>query len=633
MSQQAGVALHKNNATSAALLLGSLGVVYGDIGTSPLYAVKECFHGLHAISLTYTNIMGVMSLIFWSMTMVITFKYVSFIMQADNHGEGGIYALLALFLGKGSKSVSQKTVSSLIFLAIIGAALIYGDGVITPAISVLSALEGLNVATAAADNYVLPLSCIVLFFIFALQQKGTGKIGRIFGPVMVVWFFSIAILGMMQVIKQPEILKAVMPGYAIDFFLENKLHGMTVLGSVVLCITGGEALYADMGHFGAFSIKITWIFLVAPSLLLNYFGQCALLLENSLAAQNPFYGLTPDFFLYPMVVLATLATIIASQAMISGVYSLTQQAIQLGFCPRLQIVHTSRDTQGQIYMPWVNGVMMVICIGVALAFRESSRLAAAYGIAVTATMAITTILYYYVAHHNWKWSAWKATGLCGIFLIFDAAYLGANLLKFFDGGWFTISVAAIIAILIMTWRDGRAFLAKRFKESHVPMDIFLKDMKLCKLMRTPGTAVFMTLSPSGAPVTMLHHIKHTNAIHKRVVLISILSTDTPYVSRNERVTLTDLGQGFYRILARYGFMQTPNVPEILEHASAKGLEIDHYSTSFYLGKETIVIGRESRMADWRKKLFIFLSRNAWNVATFFRIPPERVIELGVYIEI
>jgi KUP system potassium uptake protein len=616
-----------------ALAIGALGVVYGDIGTSPLYAVKECFHGTHAIALTHANLLGVMSLIFWSLTMVVMIKYVVFIIKADNEGEGGIYALAALFLGKGAKQVSERTVKRLVLLGIFGAALLYGDGVITPVISVLSAVEGLNVATSAAEPFVLPLSCGVLFGLFLFQSQGTERIGKVFGPIMLFWFTSIAALGLAQVLRRPEILWALDPRYAVSFFAVNRVHGIVVLGAVVLCITGGEALYADLGHFGRGPIRMSWIALVFPALLLNYFGQTALLLENPQATAHPFYELVPRTLLYPMVALATTATVIASQAMISGVYSLTQQAIQIGYCPRLKIVHTSGETKGQIYMPWVNTIMMLGCLGLALAFKESSRLAAAYGIAVTGTMAITSLIYYYVTRYNWGWPFWKAALPAAVFLFFDISYFGANLLKFVDGGWFAVSVAVILTVVMVTWRDGRALLGKRVEDARLPIEIILKDIQKYKLVRTPGTGAFLSVSPVGTPITLLHLLKHTESLPQKVVLMSIVSANTPYVDREERVAITDLGQGFHRVIATYGFMETPNVPEILDIAAEKGLDMDIFSTTFYVNRETLLSSGTAEMALWRKELFAFLSRNAWNVTTFFGIPPNRVVELGSQVEL
>jgi len=615
------------------LAIGALGVVYGDIGTSPLYTVKECFHGTHGIALTPGNLLGVMSLIFWSLTMVVMIKYVIFILKADNEGEGGIYALAALFLGKGAKHVSEQTVKRLILLGIFGAALLYGDGIITPVISVLSAVEGLNVATSAAEPFVLPLSCGVLLGLFLFQNLGTERIGKVFGPIMLFWFTAIAVLGFLQVLRKPEILAALDPRHAMSFFAVNHLHGIVVLGAVVLCITGGEALYADLGHFGRGPIRLSWTVLVFPALLLNYFGQTALLLENPQAAHHPFYELVPRMLLYPMVALATTATVIASQAMISGVYSLTQQAIQIGYCPRLHIVHTSGETKGQIYLPWVNTMMMVGCLGLALAFKESSRLASAYGIAVTGTMAITTLIYYYVARYNWGWAALKALLPASIFLFFDLAYFGANLLKFVDGGWFAVTVAVVLTVVMVTWRDGRALLAKRNEDARLPVEIILNDIKRYNLVRTPGTGAFLSVSPLGTPITLLHLLKHTDSLPQRVVLMSIVSANTPYVPREARVTIADLGQGFHRLIATYGFMETPNMPEILEIATERGLELDAFSTTFYVNRETLLSTGKAPMSSWRKELFAFLSRNAWNVTTYFGIPHNRVVELGSQVEL
>lgn len=615
------------------MALGSLGIVYGDIGTSPLYAIKECFHGHYAIALTPANILGVMSLIFWSLTMVVTIKYVLFILQADNDGEGGVYALAALFLREGAKEVPARTVKFLVLLAIFGAALLYGDGLITPVISVLSAVEGLNVATTAAEPYVLPAACFILLALFMVQSFGTERLGKVFGLVTILWFISLAAFGLMQVFERPEVLAALNPRYAVAFFLANRLHGMVVLGAVVLVITGGEALYADMGHFGRGPIRLSWLAIVFPALLLNYFGQSALLLENPQAAYNPFYELVPRTLLFPMVALATAATIIASQAMISGVFSLTQQAIQIGYCPRLQIVHTSQATRGQIFMPWVNTVMMIGCLGLAITFKESSRLAAAYGIAVTGTMTITTLIYYFVTRHTWGWPMWKAFLPAGVFLFFDLSFFGANLLKFVDGGWFTISVALVLAMVMVTWHDGRALLAKWYEDAKIPIQVILDDIKNYELARTPGTAAFLSVSPVGTPLALLHHLKHSESLPRKIVLLSIISTERPHVSREKKVIITHLGQGFHRIVAQYGFMENPSVPEILEIAAERGLELDIYSTSFYLGRETLLSRGKFKMAHWRKVLFAFLSRNAWNVSTFFGIPPHRVVELGSQVEL
>ncbi|MBI4805175.1 MAG: potassium transporter Kup [Desulfovibrio sp.] len=617
---------------TASLSLAALGVVYGDIGTSPLYTIKECFSGLHAVAPTPGNVLGILSMVFWSLMIVVGLKYVIFIMRADNKGEGGIYALLAML--KGGPANQGKWWSFLTVLAAFGAALLYGDGVITPAISVLSAIEGLNMATDAAAPYVVPLTCLVLISLFFMQKHGTATIGKVFGPVMIIWFTLIGTLGIVSIVRQPLILTALNPIHAVNFFAENHFHGIVALASVVLCITGGEALYADMGHFGRFPIRLTWYSIVLPGLVLNYYGQGALLLDNpDIVNVNPFYALVPESLLYPMVALSTLATIIASQAMISGVYSLTQQAIQLGFTPRMHIIHTSKEAIGQIYLPTVNWMLMIACLSLVLLFKESSRLAAAYGIAVTATMAITSFMYFEVTRIKWNWPMWKSATLLVIFLAFDCSFLGANLLKIVDGGWITISIALAVLTVMITWRDGRAILARHYGMMRMPTDIFLKDIAEYNPQRTSGTAVFMSISPEGVPHTLLHHFKHNEALHERVILLSIIAAETPTVPDEDRVSIEDLGQGFYRVTARYGFMESPRMPEILDLATQKGLAMDIYSTSFFLGRETILTTGTAPMAQWRKTLFVFMSRNSWNATSFFNLPPGRVVELGNQVEL
>jgi KUP system potassium uptake protein len=614
------------------LALGALGVVYGDIGTSPLYAIKECFHGLHAIAVTETNVLGVLSLVFWSLTIVVTIKYVGFILRADNHGEGGIFALLALVPTAG-KRFSPQVYRYVVISGIFGAALLYGDGVITPAISVLSAVEGLEVGTSAAKPFVLPITCAVLVGLFVMQRHGTASIGKVFGPIMIVWFGTLALLGIREIGQNPHILHALNPIHAYGFFAINHLHGVVVLGSVVLCITGGEALYADLGHFGRSAIRLSWLSVAFPALVLNYFGQGGLLLDHPDLAFNPFYGLVPGWLLYPMVVLSTAATVIASQAMITGVFSLTQQATQLGYLPRLHIIHTSAHTQGQIYIPGVNYALMVACIGLVLAFRESSGLAGAYGIAVTATMGITSVLYFFVVSKTWGWSHWKAVPLVTLFLFFDVAYFGANLFKLADGGWFTLVAATLIMIVMSTWRDGRAELARKMQGSRFPLKLFLQDLASHQPRRVPGTAIFMTISPVGTPVALLHHVKHNRMLHKQVVVLSIRSVDVPVVPAKERVKIEDMGQGFYRVLAFYGFMEKPDVPKVMKIASSLGLITDPARTSFYLGRETLFTTGDSKMMRWRKALFAFMSRNASAVTAYFGMPVDRVIEYGLHIEL
>jgi KUP system potassium uptake protein len=622
----------KSQAGLFALSLGALGVVYGDIGTSPLYAVRECFHGQHAIALNPTNILGVLSLVFWSLTVVITVKYVGFIMKADNRGEGGIFALLALLLGTQSR-MSPRKQTMVILAAVFGATLLYGDGIITPAISVLSAIEGLETATEAAKPIIVPLTCLILFGLFFLQKHGTERIGRFFGPIMVVWFGTIALLGLVSVAQAPVVLRALNPWYAVEFFMINHWHGFVVLGSVVLCITGGEALYADMGHFNPKAIRISWLVLVYPALILNYYGQGAVLLTSAEAAFHPFYALVPRILLYPMVILSTIATIIASQAMISGVYSLSQQAIQLGYLPRLRIIHTSAQTRGQIYMPEVNWAMMLGCLGLVLAFRESTRLAGAYGIAVTATMGITSIIYFFVVTRHWNWSLSKAIPLVGLFLLFDLSFFGANLFKIIDGGWFTLGVAAVLMVLMTTWKEGRKALGQAISSFRMPVDLFLEDVARKQPIRIPGTAVFMSVSPVGIPGALMHHYKLNKLLHQTVVFLSILVEEIPRINPKERLKLENLGEGFYRLTARFGFMETPNVPELLAQARPLGLETEPMATTYILGRETLLTTGKSGMGKWRKVLFSMMSRNAMNPTSFFKLPPNQVIEIGAQVEI
>ncbi len=625
--------LHKKRRTGhlITLAIGALGVVFGDIGTSPLYALKECFRGFHPITVDHINIMGVISLIFWSLTMVVSVKYVSFILHADNHGEGGIFALLGL-TSSNKESRFPRFKGTIVIVAIIGAALLYGDGVITPAISVLSAIEGLSVATRAADPFIVPLTCIILFGLFMVQRRGTASIGSIFGPVMIIWFAVIAILGLINIIKAPVILTAVNPMHAIRFFAAHHFHGILVMGSVVLCITGGEALYADLGHFGRRPIRLSWYMIVYPALILNYMGQGALLFTNEAVASNPFYGLVPRPLLYPMVCLSTLATIIASQSLISGIFSLTQQAVQFGYCPRLRITHTSSEKEGQIYIAGVNYALMIACIGVVLMFKDSAGLAGAYGIAVTLTMVITTFMYYIVLTRTYKWPKIKALPLISVFLFIDMVFVIGNLFKIKDGGWVTLMIAAIVIILMTTWKDGREKLSERLLSMRFPLDMFLKDIAAHPITRVRGTAVFMTVSPIGTPPALLHHVKHNQVLHDRVILLSIKTSDIPEVERKDRITFTNFGQGFFQVIANYGFMEYPDIPEIMRLLGKKGIDTDPAKTTYYLGRETLLTGGDSKMMKWRKALFAFMSRNASNPTIFFGIPPNRVIELGTQIE-
>jgi KUP system potassium uptake protein len=611
------------------LALAALGIVYGDIGTSPLYAIKECFHGEHGVAATPANVLGVLSLVVWSLVVVVSFKYLAFIMKADNHGEGGIFALLALV---PTQEPTTRFYRLVVLAALFGAALLYGDGVITPAISVLSAVEGLGVAMHGMRELVVPITCLILVALFLVQRRGTSGLGSIFGRVMLVWFFAIGALGLRYILRQPQVLWALDPRHAVMFFQNNRTHGMLVLGAVVLCITGAEALYADMGHFGREPIRVSWFALVFPSLLLNYFGQGALLLETPVW-QHPFYDMVPVFLQLPMVGLATLATIIASQALISGAFSLTRQAVQLGYCPRVTIVHTSGEHEGQIYIPEVNGLLMVACVSLVLAFRESSRLAAAYGIAVTGTMAITSIVYLVVIRTRWRWPLWQALPLVTAFLAFDLAYFGANLLKFLEGGWFPLAVAAGVFTLMTTWKTGRMELAVRFMKTAVPLELFLDDIKRTQPHRVVGTAVFMASNASGTPPVLLHHLKHNQILHQQVVLLTIDSATQPAVPPEERLLVHDLGIGFWRVTARYGFMQSPSVPEVMRACRKHGIKAEPGRTSFYLGRDTLLTTGRTRMARWRKALFSFMTRNARSPTSYFNIPPGRVVELGMQIDL
>jgi len=623
---------HRPHAPLPQLALAALGIIYGDIGTSPLYTIKECFSGSHGMEATPDNILGILSLVFWSLIFVVSLKYVLFVLRADNKGEGGTFSLLATLRSRLQNN--KKKWGILTVLTASGASLLYGDGVITPAISVLSAIEGLNMATDAAADYVVPLTCVILIGLFLVQRHGTAVIGRVFGPIMILWFGSIGTLGLLSILRTPEILYALNPWYAINFFSIHHLHGIVSLASVVLCITGCEALYADMGHFGRLPIRLTWYGAVLPGLVLNYYGQGALLLHDpGVASVNPFYALAPKALLYPLVGLATLSAIIASQAMISGVYSLTQQAVQLGFTPRMRIVHTSEAAKGQIYIPTVNWLVMIACLTLVLVFQESSRLAAAYGFAVTASMTITSIMYFQVTRIKWNWPLWQSVALLCLFLFFDGAFLSANMFKVVDGGWITICIASFVLVSMITWRDGRAILAKHYEMMRLPAEVFLQDIAAYSPQRTTGTAVFMSISPEGIPHTLLHHLKHNEALHERVLLFSVLSAETPTVPAEERVSLEDLGQGFYRIKARYGFMESPDMRELGELLRQQGLLIDIYTTSFFIGRETLFATGSAPMAQWRKQLFIFMSRNAWNATSFFQLPPDRVVELGNQVEL
>jgi len=627
----------------AALSLSALGVVYGDIGTSPLYALKECFIGPHAIPLSRENVLGILSLIFWSLNFLISFKYVVHMLRADNRGEGGILALLALLSPSGS-APRRRVV--LIGAGLFGAALLYGDGIITPAISVIGAMEGLAVAYPTLEPLVLYISIVIVVLLFLVQRNGTAAVGRIFGPVTTVWFICIAILGVQAIAAEPSVLAALNPWHAIALYRREGIEAFFVLAAVVLVVTGGEALYADMGHFGRRPIRLAWFAVVLPALVINYFGQGALLLRNPAAVSNPFYGLVPTWALLPMIVIATSAAVVASQALISGAFSLTQQAVQLGYSPRVTIVHTSERLKGQIYIPEVNWIMLFACVGLMLAFKNASNLAGTYGVAVCGTMTFTTILFCAVARERWHWHMAKVIGLGGLLLVVDLAFFSANLEKIPHGGWFPLTVAAIVFTLMSTWKRGRVRLSRIMEDNTLPMELFLGDVVKRIGTRVPGTAVFMTSNSGGAPAVLLHHVKHNKVLHEQVILLSVRTEEIPYVEDEDRLEFKDLGQKFSQVRVRYGFMESPDVPDVLRKLQAYGIAVKPLETTYYLGRETLIATRPKkveqapakhevplpRLALWRKRLFILMSRNAQSASTFFNLPPNRVVEMGAQIQ-
>jgi KUP system potassium uptake protein len=614
------------------LAFGALGVVYGDIGTSPLYALRECFHGDHEIAVNRHNVLGVLSLIFWALTLIISIKYIAFILRADNKGEGGVLALMSLAIPEKRGERSRGVARWVLLIGVFGAALLYGDGIITPAVSILSAVEGLNVATPKFEPYVILITVVIIIGLFAIQRHGTGNMGKMFGPVTFVWFVAITILGVRGIIEDPSVFAALNPLHGIQFLLGAGKMGFFVLGAVVLAITGGEALYADMGHFGRKPIRLAWYALVCPALVINYFGQGAWLLSHPTAKENPFYNLTPSWALYPMVVIATSAAVIASQALISGAYSLTMQAIQLGYCPRMRIDHTSSETRGQIYMPQLNWALMLACIALVLGFKSSSNLAAAYGVAVTFTMLTTTILFYFAARRLWNWSRWSAGLLCGFFIIIEGILCTANLLKIAHGGWVPLVIAAVVFVLMTTWKTGRRVLGDRLRSSFIPLPLFLDDVQKTAPHRVAGTAVFMSSNADATPLALLHNLKHNRVLHQSVVFLTIQVEDVPHVRAAGRITLEKMREGFHRVIARYGFMEDPNVPEVLDQCRPLGLEFDSMTITYFLSRETILATKAPGMMMWRERLFAFLSRNAQRPTDFFRIPANRVVELGMQVE-
>ncbi|MSU33080.1 MAG: potassium transporter Kup [Pedosphaera sp.] len=622
----------------AGLTLGALGIVYGDIGTSPLYAVKECFAKGHGAAATPANILGVMSLILWALVLIVAIKYLVFVLRADNKGEGGILALLSLAFPERKRGHRNKFVSFMASLGVAGACLLYGDGIITPAVSVLGALEGLTVATHKLDHYIVPLAVLIIILLFVAQQAGTAKVGRIFGPITLVWFITIGILGIRGILLNPDVLKSLNPIHALNFLIDQKSHGLVVLGSVVLVVTGGEALYADMGHFGPRPIRVAWFSIVMPSLTLNYLGQGALLLSQPSLADsasfNPFYQLCPRWGLYPMIGLATAAAIIASQALISGAYSLTMHAIQLGYMPRLIIEHTSQKERGQIYMPQVNWVLMIACIWIIVQFRSSSNLAMAYGVAVTFTMITTTLLFFFACQRLFGWSRTLASLISGAALIVELPFAVANLLKIENGGWFPLVVASAIFILMSTWKRGRQLVWDRIRASAMPALKFIDDIKRRDPSRVAGTAVYLAGNSEGTPIALLHNLKHNKVLHKRIVFLTIIIEEDSQVETSERLTVERLEVGFWRVRARYGFMEQPNILNILDLCSEHGLEFKEMETTFFLSRETVLPTRsQAGMAIWREHLFAIMSRNATSATAFFRLPANRVVELGMQVEI
>lgn len=608
-------------------------MVFGDIGTSPLYAVKETFGPGHGIPLDEANILGGLSVIFWSLMVVVSLKYVMLMMRADNRGEGGIMALLALATAAVKEQPHWR--GPLLLIGVFGASLFYGDAVLTPAISVLSAVEGLEVGTSAFKPYVVPIAVIVIIGLFSFQSRGTAVVGRLFGPVTLAWFVALGAAGLHGIAQHPGIVSAVNPVYAIGFFTDHVVETFVVLGAVVLAVTGAEALYADMGHFGKGPVRIAWFGLVAPALVLNYFGQGALLIVKPEAVSNPFYLLLPGWALYPMVALATAATVIASQATISGAYSITKQAIQLGFLPRMNVVQTSARERGQIYIPGVNWLLLVVVLGAVIGFGSSSALASAYGVAVTATMLVDTLLAFFVIRYLWKYPLWLCIAATGFFAAVDLMFFSATLLKLADGGWFPLAIGACVFTVMLTWRQGRSIMFRRLRASSVPLKGFLESLFRDPPARVPGTAVFLTATPEATPHALLHNLNHNKVLHERVVFLTVEVCDEPWVAFDRRVRLDRLGHGCWRMTVRYGFMNEPDIAQTFEISAALGLEFDMMTTSFFLSRETVVpVGREpAGMALWREKLFAAMARNAGNAADYFRLPANRVIELGTKVEI
>ena len=611
------------------LSLTALGVVYGDIGTSPLYAMRECFNSDHAVDITRTNVLGILSLVFWALLLVISLKYITYVMRADNRGEGGILALMALAISRGPKR--PFTQALIVTLGLTGASLLLGEGVITPAISVLGAVEGLEIAAPGLHRLVIPLTVIIIVGLFMIQRRGTAGVGSVFGPITLLWFLTLATLGIANVVQRPEVLHAVNPLWGVRFFIENKLHGFFAMGSVVLVITGAEALYADMGHFGKKPIRLAWYAVVFPGLVLNYLGQGALLLRDPSAAVNPFYRMAPSWALYPLVALATMAAIIASQALISGAFSIARQATMLGFFPRVRIEHTSASEIGQIYVPTINWFLMLACVALVLGFKSSTNLAAAYGIAVTATMVITTLLAFVVARYGWQWRLGAAVGATLLFGMPDVALLSSTLVKIEDGGWFPLLMGALVFLLMSTWKRGRQLLGQRIMDGIVPLEDFYEVLRVELPARVPGTAVFMASNIEGTPPALMQNFLHNRVVHQRVVLLTVVTQEVARISDSERIDLRELQDGFVRMTVNYGFMDQPDIPALLSSGVLPNFALEH--TTFFLGRETLLAEGKHGMARWRERIFALMSRNSQRATTFFRIPADRVMEIGSQIEL
>ena len=613
------------------LVVGAIGVVFGDIGTSPLYTLRTAFTGTHGLPLSQENVLGLLSVIFWALVVVVTLKYITLIMRADNNGEGGILALTAL-VARGLEGAPRRR-WWLVGFGIFGAAMFYGDGMITPAISVLGAVEGLGVIAPSLHAYIVPASVVIMVALFAIQKRGTATIGAGFGPVMCLWFVTIGVLGVLEIVSRPAVLAALNPAYGVTFIVDSPFFAFLAFGAVVLAVTGTEALYADMGHFGKSPIRRAWLYFVMPALVLNYFGQGALILNDPTAIKNPFYLLAPDWALVPLLLLATAAAIIASQAVISGAFSLTRAAIQMGYCPRLTIEHTSERAIGQIYVPFINWSLLAAVIALVVGFRNSDNLAGAYGIAVTLAMMIDSILIFVVMRRLWNWPTWISIAIATPLLLIDLTFLSSNALKIPDGGWFPILIGIIVFTLLTTWKRGRIVLMERLSEDAMPLDLFIQSVEASPPTRVPGTAVFLTGTQDRVPHALLHNLKHNKVLHERVIFLTIHTQDFPRVAAKERVRVSELGCDFFKMLAHYGFKEDPDVPALLEECGRKGFMFDMMETSFFVSRETLIPTVAPGMALWREKLFVSMSKNATKASEFFQIPTNRVVELGTQVEL